>query len=139
MYHFSYIARKRARFKSCCGEMVNIPYGTVLDAQEGVLQWKGKPLCMDTSQNAYEYFSQDDDGKGLERGKLVGAILAQLEVQDDNWQARWDRIWADPLLQRYKRPEHEDNWLWNQDFYDAPVEVLQYIASLIVESEQHKG
>ena len=130
MYHFSYVARKRARFKSCNGQEVNIPYGTAVEAQAGVLQWNGMPLCLDTSQNAYDYFSQNDDGQGLERGKLVEAIISRLEKRDAGWQARWDLIWADPMLRRYKRPEHETHWLWNQDFYDAPVEILRYIAVL---------
>ena len=40
-------------------------------------------------------------------------------------------MWADPLCQKYKRPEHEDFWIWNHDFYDAPVEDLRHIAALV--------
>ena len=40
-------------------------------------------------------------------------------------------VWADPLCQKYKRPEHEDFWIWNHDFYDAPVEDLWHIAALV--------
>ena len=100
--------------------------------------WKGQPLCVDTSQNAHEFFSQDDDGQGRERGQLVAAILVRLETPPNagekcraELQARWDKVWADPLCQKYKRPEHEDFWIWNHDFYDAPVEDLWHIAALV--------
>lgn len=126
----AYITRKRARFNSLNGQ-VNIPYGTALICQDGFLMHQNKRVCGITSQNAYDFFSQNDDGRGKERGNLVSRILAKLEKRDKNRQARWDRIWEDPRCQKYKRPEHEDHWIWNFDFYNAPVEDLEYIAALI--------
>lgn len=32
---------------------------------------------------------------------------------------------------KYKRKDHEDFWLWNHDFYNASIEDLEYIKSLI--------
>lgn len=133
-----YVARRRARFLGCNGQQVNIPYGSILEAQDGFLLWKGQPLCVDTSQNAYDFFSRDDDGNGLQRGKLVAAILSRLdtprnagkEVREEI-QAHWNKVWADSRCQKYKRPEHEDFWLWNHDFYNAPVVDLQHIAMLV--------
>ena len=131
MFHKTYVARRRARFKGCNGQQVNIPYGSILEAQDGFLLWEGQPLCVDTSQNAHDFFSQNDDGQGQERGALVSAILARLEKRDKEHQARWDKVWSDALCQKYKRPEHEDFWLWNHDFFDAPVDDLRHIAALI--------
>lgn len=135
MKHETYIARKRARFKAGCGEYVNIPYGTALTVQGGFLVWKNKLMCADTSQIAYDYFSQNDDGRGKERGELVSAILLRLEKNpnkpDPAYQDRWNRIWNDPFCQRFKKPEHEDHWIWNYEFYNAQVEDLQYIFRLI--------
>ena len=138
IYHKRYVARKRARLQGCNGQKVNIPYSSILEAQDGFLLWKGQPLCVDTSQNAHEFFSQDDDGQGQERGQLVAAILARLETPPNagekcrtELQARWDKVWADPLSQKYKRPEHEDFWIWSHDFYDAPVVDLRHIAALV--------
>lgn len=134
MGYTRYVARRRARFKSRSGQ-VNIPYGTALENQGGTLMLNGKPLCYATGQNACDYFSQNDDGRGLERGALVAAILARLErkphKEDAGYQARWDKVWADRLCQQYRRREHEDRWLWNQDFYDAPVDDLRHIAGLV--------
>jgi len=126
----NYIARKRAKFKAVCGQ-VNIPYGTALTVQDGFLVWANKLICGITSQNAYDYFSQNDDGRGRERGDLVSAILLKLNRRDEGYQNRWDNIWADPLCQKYKRPEYEDHWIWNFDFYNAPVVDLHHILNLI--------
>ena len=133
-----YVARRRARFKGCNGQQVNIPYGSILEAQDGVLLWRGQPLCLDTSKNAHMFFSQNDDGWGKERGELVAAILARLEIPAGagdalrkNIQSRWNKVWEDSICQRYKRREHEDFWLWNHDFYNAPVGDLRHIALLV--------
>ena len=125
-----YIARKRPRFKGFDGP-VNIPWGASLEVRDAILYWNGAAVCGVSSQNAYDYFSRDDDGQGEFRGKLVGAIKATLEKRDAGYQARWNKVWADPRCERYKRPEHEDWWVWNYDFYNAPIPDLQYIASLV--------
>lgn len=130
MQYKNYLCRKRARFDGISGQ-VNIPYGTALICQDGFLMHQNKPLCGITSQNAYDFFSQNDDGMGLERGDLVGRILSKLQKRDAGYQARWNKVWGDSRCQKYKRPEHEDHWIWNFDFYNGPVEDLRYIAGLI--------
>lgn len=57
-------------------------------------------------------------------------ILIKLAKQDQQ-KERWGRVWEDPLCRKYKRPEHEDFWIWNYDFYNAPVEDLRYILKLV--------
>lgn len=130
MQYKNYLCRKRARFDGISGQ-VNIPYGTALICQDGFLMHQNKPLCGITSQNAYDFFSQNDDGMGRERGDLVGRILSKLQKRDAWYQARWNKVWEDSRCQKYKRPEHEDHWIWNFDFYNGPVEDLRYIAGLI--------
>ena len=130
MHYKNYLCRKRARFDGISGQ-VNIPYGTALICQDGFLMHQNKPLCGITSQNAYDFFSQNDDGMGRERGDLVGRILSRLQKRDSGYQARWNKVWEDARCQKYKRPEHEDHWIWNFDFYNGPVEDLRHIAGLI--------
>lgn len=130
MQYKNYLCRKRARFDGISGQ-VNIPYGTALICQDGFLMHQNKPLCGITSQNAYDFFSQNDDGMGRERGDLVGRILSKLQKRDSGYQARWNKVWGDARCQKYKRPEHEDHWIWNFDFYNGPVEDLRHIAGLI--------
>ena len=130
MSYKSYIANRRAKFDSISG-YVNIPYGTQLEADDKYIYFSGMPICAVTSKNAHEYFSQNDDGNGVRRGNLVRAIKNTLERRDSNYQNRWDKVWEDTLCQKYKKPEHEDYWLWNHDFYNADIEDLKYIANLI--------
>ena len=130
MQYKNYLCRKRARFDGISGQ-VNIPYGTALICQDGFLMHQNKPLCGITSQNAYDFFSQNDDGMGRERGDLVGRILSRLQKRDSGYQGRWNKVWEDARCQKYKRPEHEDHWIWNFDFYNGPVEDLRHIAGLI--------
>ena len=130
MEYKTYVCRKRARFKAICGQ-VNIPYGTTLNGQGGFLILNDLPVCSATSQNAYDYFTQNDDGRGKERGELVSSILLLLERRDNGYQSRWDKVWADARCQQYKRPDHDDHWIWNFKFYNAPVEDLKHIFNLI--------
>ena len=78
MEHERFIARRRARFVGIDGR-VNIPYGTVLSNQGGFLIHQNKRVCTVSSQNALDYFVQDDDGAGDLRGKLVDSIQRCLE------------------------------------------------------------
>ena len=125
-----YITIKRTRFNSISGP-VNLPYGTEVECADGVLTIDGHPLCADRSQNAYEYFARNDDGHGLERGKLTQAIRKKLEKRDKNHQARWDKVWTDPRCQKYKRAEHADHWIFNHEFFNAEIPDLRHIAALV--------
>ena len=128
-----YICFRRFRGKALCGE-VNIPYGTKLDEENSVISHCGNHICYIKSQNAYDYFARNDDGKGLERGKLTAEIIKLLNNRKDGkYQDRWDRIWGDLSLLKYKRPEHDDYWLWNHDFFNASIEELNRIKSMILE------
>lgn len=130
MEHRWYIARKRARFKGYSGP-VNIPWGTRLEAVDDCLVYHGDPLCLPTSQNALDHFCQDDDGQGVVRGRLVDAITRTLGKPSGARRGLWARVWGDSVCQKYRRPEHEDFWLWSYDFYNAPVDDLRHIAGIL--------
>ena len=125
-----YIVRRRARFLSICGP-VNLPYGTEVSSDGAFLTVNGEKLCSITSQNAYDFFSRNDDGNGLERGKLVHDIMCTLERRDAKYQARWDRLWADEGANKLRRTDHEDYWLWSYAFYNADVNELRRICQLL--------
>ncbi len=141
MEHRRYITRRRARFQSMSGP-VNLPWGTEAENRDGFL-WRGdKQLCAASAQNTKEFFVQDDDGQGQERGQLVNAILARLDPQKAHQEASiasWKKIWADRRCRAYKRPgcpqgrscEPEEHWIWTDDFYNAPIHDLQHIAGLV--------
>lgn len=131
MERVQYIAKKRARFQAVCGQ-VNIPWGTTVYLDGEFLQTSdGAILCAVTSKNAHDYFARNDDGAGRERGELTIAIKAQLEKRDAGYQVRWDAVWDDTVAQKYRRAEHDDFWVWNHAFYEAPIPDLMHIAKLI--------
>ena len=125
-----YIVRRRARFLPICGP-VNLPYGTEVSSDGAFLTVNGEKLCSITSQNAYDFFSRNDDGHGLERGKLVHDIRCTLERRDAKYQSRWDRLWADEGANKLRRTEHDDYWLWSYAFYNADVNELRRIRRLL--------
>lgn len=132
-----YVVIRRFKSIAMCGE-VNLPFGTECESIGNTIRYDGKPICFITSQNAHDYFARNDDGQGLLRGKLTQSVLKCLASgngvdprTDKVYQAKWDKVWSDELCRKYKRTEHEDHWLWNHDFYNAPIEDLQYIARLV--------
>ena len=127
-----YVVRRRARFLSISGP-VNLPYGTVVSSDGAFLSINDQKLCSVTSQNAYDFFSRNDDGRGLERGKLVEEITSRLEKRDARHQARWDFLWADAGANRLRRQDHADFWVWGQAFYQADIRDLEHILKLIKE------
>lgn len=134
MKYRTYITTKHLKGEGICGT-VSIPYGTKLNAEDGFIICPSGPVCAVTSQNAYDHFSQDDDGQGLERGKLVKDILRRLKRLKPSAQRYdhvWGKIWADERLQKYRRTEHADHWLWNYDFYNATIEDLTYTRNLVM-------
>ncbi len=132
----TYITTKRFKTKAMCGP-VNIPYGVECEAIGNTIFFHGLPLCYTTSQNAHDYFARNDDGQGLMRGKIIQDIQKMLSDKRDQsrYEYRWSKIWANDLCYKYKRVEHEDFWLWNHEFYNAPIEDLQYIANLVDSTE----
>lgn len=126
----AYIVRKRARFDSI-GGTVNLPYGTAVEAVDGLLVYRGRALCAVTSENAHQFFARNDDGNGKARGALIDAITSRLERKDADHQKRWDRLWDDRDAQKLRHPEHEDHWLWGHAFFEADVADLEHVAALI--------
>lgn len=124
-----YITTKRFRRAGIDGQF-NIPYGTELESRDGVLWHDGKAICISRSAAAHEYFARNDDGNGLERGKLSHAIIKTLGGFGGD-SDRWQIIYDDELAQKYRRADHQDYWLWSDDFFNAPIEDLKYLAALV--------
>lgn len=118
---------------SICGQ-VHLPYGTICYAYDGFLYCSMGKLCAITSQNAYDYFSQDDDGNGLIRGKIVKKILDIIQKsKSDNIKnaAIWNAIINDTTCRKYKRTDFNDFWIWNYEFYNANLQDLEHIMEVI--------
>ena len=94
MEKLSYIAHRRAKFNSISG-VVNIPWGTGLEAVDGFIWWGNKCLCATKSETAHLFFAINEDGRGLERGAATVAIINTLAKPGMDHQKRWDKVWAD--------------------------------------------
>lgn len=129
-----YIVHQRFKDIAICGH-VNLPAFTECESCDGLIMYKGKPLCYEFSENAHQYFAENEDGDGIKRGNLTQSIQKVLSKHDPWYQERWNKIWEDSICQRYKRPEYDNHWLWNHDFFHASLEDLQYIAKLIEAKE----
>lgn len=129
-----YIVIKRFKRKGMDGEF-NIPYGTQLDEIGGVLFYNGKKVCNDHSAVMREYFTRDDDGNGKKRAKLAKEICDTLHIREgetqEEWDERWKVVWKDELCRKYNKQPDSSDWLWNIEFYNAPIEDLEYIKTLI--------
>lgn len=125
-----YICYRRFKGQGLVSEM-NIPALSELYTFKDALIFGEKPVCFVESENGHQYFARNDDGNGLLRGKLTQAIQKTLEKRDEYYQDRWDKVWEDELCSKFKRKEHENFWLWNNEFFRAQIEELQYIADLI--------
>ena len=124
-----YITIKRFKRKGIDGRF-NIPYGTELEARDGVIiAPDGRQVCLSRSYAAHEYFARNDDGNGLERGKLSHEIVEKLlpkpgETREQH-NERWLKVWHNETAQKYRRKEHQSHWLWSDDFYNADIEDLK--------------
>ena len=73
-----YVAIRRYKKLAQCGN-VNIPYGTECAVVNSHITCDKGTICFVASQDAFDYFSQNDDGNGLERGRLTQAIIKRLD------------------------------------------------------------
>lgn len=125
-----YITHRRFKSEAICGK-VNIPAMSVCEKTGDVIFYNGKPVCFATSENAHQFFARNNDGNGMTRGKLTQAIQNTLKVRDAHHQERWNKVWNDPICQKFKRPEDEDYWLWNHEFFQADINELRHIAFIV--------
>ena len=129
-----YIAHRRFKSNAICGP-VNIPATTELECKDGIIIYNNGIVCYEESETAHQFFTRNDDGYGMERGRLTQAIMKTLAKrngrEDAAYQERWDKVWNDPICQPYKRADDDEYWLWNHAFFNADINVLQHIAKLV--------
>lgn len=127
--NMEYIVYKRINEKTLAGE-VNIPALTICKEVNNGIYVDNKMFCLSTSELAHQHLARNNDLNGLQRGKLIQRIQKELRKEKDH-QKRWDKVWESELCQKYKKEYIKDHWLWNHDFFNAPIEDLKSIAELI--------
>jgi len=112
----------------CCKEYrknafpMLITEGTSLQSFGKEILFMGRLVCFTTSQNAYDHFARDDDGKGRLRFSLTREILSEvvLAKAHGNDQAIFRGIRSDPQFRKMMTDGY-----WNQAFYEADVKELE--------------
>ena len=131
-----YITHNRFKKLAACGEAVNIPYGTEMEtAGDFIITTEGKPICYATSEAAKMHFARNDDGQGLERGKLTWAIAYSQRARTgpNGRQQRFTEEEIELLERKWAHFLRQDVEviLFNEDFFAAAVPELKELVSLM--------
>lgn len=127
-----YITHHRFKDKAICGQ-ANIPYGTELTLVGNCLcLLDGRPICYNTSENAKKHFARNDDGKGLDRGKLTYAIAYSQRINygENGRRQRFTDGEIELLEGKWSCFLRQDveAIIFNEEFFAAKLEDLQAIA-----------
>lgn len=132
-FYNQYIVTKRYKKRAFCGEL-NLPFGTKCFVKDKAICCDKGVICYVASQDAFDFFTQNDDGCAELRRNLINSIFDSLMRSNqsiESYNMKWDKIWNDSTCLRYKREEYDDDWLWNYDFYNADIDALRHIANLV--------
>lgn len=113
---------------------VRIPVGSSLEATGRIIQYHGNPICTKISSIAHQHLVRDNDGQGAHRGELILQIKHNLDPNNVSSKRKYDKRWKlvtnDEICQSYRKSGHEDVWVWDHKFYEAPIADLEHIANL---------
>lgn len=97
-----YITYRRFKERSISGE-INIPFGTVLQEQDGVLYLDGKPICCVTSENGWGHF-RPNTPEGAWRQRMLDRLYGWYlkhgcgeDFTDDKWPGSENGFWKNRL------------------------------------------
>ena len=124
-----YILYKRFKGLSLSG-YINLPKGTKCEMKNNIIYFNNLPLMYATSENAHNYFTQNEDEQGILRGELINNILNILNKNHK----KWYKIFFDPICLKYKNNKNINSWVWDHQFYIANLKDLQYILNLLKEN-----
>lgn len=124
-----YITHKRFHKMAACGEEMNIPYSSTFNTIAGFIANGNKAICRTASLDAFMHFARNDDGNGIERGKLTYDIAyADRKVRrEDGIQYRFTDYEIKMLVEEYPHflKKTGDFILFNYDFFNAEIEELR--------------
>ena len=125
-----YIVHKRFKQKGASGKEYNFPYGTKLNSIGEFIKYNGELVCATTSENAHKYFSRNNDGKGLERGRLTYAIAYSSRHPNKTDGFRFTPEERDMLATDYNHflVDNGEWILFNHHFFNAKVDELSELA-----------
>lgn len=123
-----YITHKRYKGKAISTDYVNLPYGTKLIELEGFLVTEnGEVVASARSDIAKRHFAINEDGRGLERGKLTYLIAYAKNKQGFRFSDKQIQF----LEKKYSKflQKNQLALLFNDEFFLASVEELEKMVS----------
>lgn len=125
-----YICHTKYDKKAACGEYITFKQNAILETVGKFIAYGQKAICTITSEDAYKYFARNDDGKGLERGRLTHAIAYSKRTPNEENSFRFTDEEAEMLETEYGKylRKDTDTIIFNYDFFNASIEDLQKIA-----------
>lgn len=109
----------------------NIPLNTIVERKkDGYMYYDDRKICIARSYASHQHFVLDEDNNGNIRERFIEGIKNKLDGFGNNPNG-WELIFEDKIANKYRREDHQDYWLWNDNFYSAPIEDLEHIANLI--------
>lgn len=123
-----YIVHRRYKAKSLMDKDLNLPYGTeCVTSGNFIMTKEGDLLCMNSSEVANRHFARNDDGNGLERGKLTYAISYDSSKYCEETRMKWTEEEYKCLIEKWSkfRKKETPDWVFNTDFYHADIEDLR--------------
>ena len=123
-----YITHKRFKGMALCGRVLNLPYGTELVLEGEIIKTlSGDAVCAVTSENAKMHFARNNDGKGLQRGKITYDIAFKKNGNG----YRLTEKQRDIINRHYQRFIRDDCdfIIFNDRFFGAAIDELEEMAA----------
>ena len=118
-----YIVNKNIKLKGITGYF-DLKANQSIECKNNLLYFNGKAICYTTSQNAYDYFTNNYDGKGKERYRLINNI----KTLYSNIIAHDNAVYSE-LLAEDENAEYTSTLpftiTFNYDFYNADINKLK--------------
>ena len=134
----AYVCHKTYEGPSMENVLVSIKEGTKLKREGQILYLDDLPVCVYRSLVGKRHFANDSDGQGLRRGALSHAIAyaPRIRFSEGQFKGRQQRFSDQEIgvlvtkWEKYLKPDI-DFLLFNDDFFEESVEVLQEIAKSV--------
>lgn len=124
-----YICHRRYKKTGASGKEYNFRRGTKLETISNFIALNDGAVCSAKSLDAFQYFSRNDDGRGLERGDLTYAIAFSPRKPNKDNDFRFTDKEREMLCKEYKHfLKDMDFIVFNYDFFNAEIEELQKLA-----------
>lgn len=124
-----YVCHQRYRKKGACGRKYFFKPGDALESIGPFISKDNREVCSRKSDDAFRHFARNDDGLGMERGRLSYHIAYAERHPNKNDGYRFTPEEIEMLERDY--PQYLvpgiDVILFNADFFNAEISVLKEI------------